>query len=485
MGIVIRQSFANTAVTFIGFTIGAFNALYAYPLFLGDFHYGLTAFLLSTANLLMPFMAFGVQNTLIRFYSNFGSNHDQSAFLNLMLLLPLVVILPFFCVVYFFYVPLSSLISQKNPDIYLHAWMIPIIAMCMAYFEIFYAWAKVHLKTVSGNFLKEVLLRIFITVSLVFVSTGQINGDEFLILLLILYALITFIMGFIAFRIRRPVLHTTLLKDKKDIFVYSLFIVFSSGVAIVLLDIDKFMLAQFIPIEQTAYYSVAIFMAISISVPMRAMHQITHPLTSTFMTQKKWDEVQDLYQKSSISLQVISGLLLVCILVSLTEIYTFLPKGYESGFWVVYIIGFAKYADASLGTNNSIIFNSPYYKIIVGLGIVLIALMILLNRWLIPSFGLMGAALATLIAVLFYNMSKLLFVTQKLRLSPFRKQNLWSFLILVVVFFVVNFISLPVHAFVGIVLKSLLASIIYLTLHHYASVWPEMKTLWQNILPKK
>ncbi|MDV7392481.1 hypothetical protein RZS08_14040, partial [Arthrospira platensis SPKY1] len=158
---------------------------------------------------MMPFMAFGVQNTLIRFYSNFGSNHDQSAFLNLMLLLPLVVILPFFCVVYFFYEPLSSLISQKNPEIFFHAWMIPIIAMCMAYFEIFYAWAKVHLKTVSGNFLKEVVLRILITIALVLVTTGQLTGDEFLIAVLLLYGCITILMGAIAFRIRRPVLHTT------------------------------------------------------------------------------------------------------------------------------------------------------------------------------------------------------------------------------------------------------------------------------------
>ena len=485
MGIVIKQSLTNTIITFIGFALGAFNALYAYPLFLGDFHYGLTAFVLSTANLLMPFMAFGVQNTLIRFYSNFGSTNDQSAFLNLMLLLPLLIILPFFSVFYFFYEPISLLISQKNPDIFLHAWMIPIIALFMAYFEIFYAWTKVHLKSVSGNFLKEVLLRALITITLILVTTGKISGDEFMYSLLILYGLVTFVMALIAFQIRRPVFHTSLLKDKKEIFVYTLFIVFSSGVAIVLLDIDKFMIAQYVPIEQTAYYSVAIFMAISISVPMRAMHQITHPLTTSLMSNDKWNEVQELYQKSSISLQAISGLIFVCILVNLNEIYSILPQGYATGFWVVYIIGFAKYADATLGTNNSIVFNSPYYKIVVALGVALVIIMVLLNRWLIPILGLEGAALATLVSVLFYNGSKLFFVTRKMKLSPFRRVNLISFLVFIGVFLSVNFISFPLPAIVSILIKASLCTILYTSLHYYTSIVPEFNVLINKYLNKK
>ena len=56
------------------------------------------------------------------------------------------------------------------------------------------------------------------------------------------------------------------------------FIILSGSVANMLLDIDKTMINQYIKIENIAYYSVAVFMAIVISVPSRAMHQITYCL---------------------------------------------------------------------------------------------------------------------------------------------------------------------------------------------------------------
>ncbi|RZJ28328.1 MAG: lipopolysaccharide biosynthesis protein, partial [Flavobacterium sp.] len=63
MGIVVRQSIRNTVITYVGFVIGAANALFMYTNFLGKTYYGLTAFLLSSANIIMPLMAFGVHNT--------------------------------------------------------------------------------------------------------------------------------------------------------------------------------------------------------------------------------------------------------------------------------------------------------------------------------------------------------------------------------------------------------------------------------------
>ena len=60
MGIVIKQSIQNTITTFIGFAIGAINTLFLYTNFLTDAYYGLVGFLLSTANVMMPFFMFGV-----------------------------------------------------------------------------------------------------------------------------------------------------------------------------------------------------------------------------------------------------------------------------------------------------------------------------------------------------------------------------------------------------------------------------------------
>jgi O-antigen/teichoic acid export membrane protein len=65
----------------------------------------------------------------------------------------------------------------------------------------------------------------------------------------------------------------------KEIMIYT-FLLFYPAVATLLLDIDKLMLNQYIKIENIAYYSVATYIALVISVPSRAMHQIVYPITA-------------------------------------------------------------------------------------------------------------------------------------------------------------------------------------------------------------
>ena len=52
----------------------------------------------------------------------------------------------------------------------------------MAYFEIFYAWARVHMHSVFGNFIKEVGLRLFSLIALLGVYYKWITVVEFIYL---------------------------------------------------------------------------------------------------------------------------------------------------------------------------------------------------------------------------------------------------------------------------------------------------------------
>ena len=77
MGIVLNQSFKNTIITYIGFGIGAINTLYLYPIFLGATFYGLTNYITSSANVIMPLFAIGMQNTLVKFYSQYKTEEEK------------------------------------------------------------------------------------------------------------------------------------------------------------------------------------------------------------------------------------------------------------------------------------------------------------------------------------------------------------------------------------------------------------------------
>ena len=156
MGIVINQSIKNTIITYIGFVIGAANTLFMYPHFLGETYYGLTGYLLSSANVIMPLMAFGVHNTLIKFFTQYKTEKEKGQFLTFVLMLPFLFLIPMAVLGYLTYEQIASFLSRENPIIYDYVWQIPIIGLCMGYFEIFYAWVKVHLQSVFGNFIKEI-----------------------------------------------------------------------------------------------------------------------------------------------------------------------------------------------------------------------------------------------------------------------------------------------------------------------------------------
>jgi O-antigen/teichoic acid export membrane protein len=484
MGIVITQSIRNTVITYIGFAIGAANALFMYTNFLGKTYYGLTAFLLSSANIMMPLMAFGVHNTLVKFYSGYKTEKEKSEFLSFMLLLPLLLVVPFSLAAYFFYYDIAAFLSRENPIIYHYVWLIPLISLCMGYFEIFYAWVKVHMKSVFGNFIKEVFLRILISIFLYAVYFKWITAIQFVYITVGIYFIMTLAMVYFALRVKMPSFSLKFPSDKKAVFIYSIFIILSGSVATLLLDIDKFMLGQYINIDNVAYYSVAIFIATVISVPSRAMHQIVYPITAKLMAENKHDELNVLYKKTSISLQIVGGYVLLGILVNIKALYLLLPPEYAGGIFVVFTIGLSKYFDLILGNNNAIIFNSIYYRMVLFLGLLLAFLAVTLNMFFIPRYGIDGAAIATLIAITLYSLSKLFFVTMRMKLQPFTRQTVYSLVISLATFFAFYYWEFPFHPLPNIILKSILMSAVYGYLNYKLRISAEINQVIEQIFPK-
>ncbi|HMI07132.1 MAG TPA: oligosaccharide flippase family protein [Flavobacterium sp.] len=482
MGIVINQSIKNTAITYLGFGIGAVNALFLYTNFLGKTHYGITAFLLSAANIMMPLMAFGVHNTLIRFYSRCKTEEEREKFMSFMLLMPLLLIIPLSAITYFFYNQISWLIIRENPTVQPYLWLIPVIGICMGYFEIFYAWVKVHMQSVFGNFISEVVVRVVIMLLLFGVHWNWISRDTFIYCLAGAYVMQLLAMKIYAIYVRMPKLHFTLPHNVKDIFGYSFFIILSGSVGVLLIDFDKVMIPAYENISSNALYSVAIFIATVISVPSRAMLQIIYPITAKLMAEEKYDELNDLYKKSAINLQVFGGLIMLGIFLNITQLYKLIPPEYSGGILVVFLIGLAKFSDLVVGNNNAIILNTKYYRAVLLFGLLLVAIMVVMNMLLIPIYGIIGAAMATLFSLVIYNGIKLIFVVRKMNLYPFTVNTLKSLGIIVGVFGIFCFWDFPFHPIINIVLKSVLIAAVYVFVNYKFVISAEINQVIDKLL---
>ncbi len=461
MGIVFKQSFSNMVITYIGFAIGAVNTLFLYARFLTDTYYGLVGVILATSAILMPLMALGVPNTMIKFYSRYRDERSRDGFLFLMLLLPMLLIIPLGLFSYLANEAIGGFLGQKNEVVADYVWHIFLIAIAMAYFEIFYSWSRIHMRSVFGNFMKEIFGRLAIFFLLFAVYFDYISVDTFLLALVGVYLLRTLVMKIYAYSLRMPRLVLDFPPDIRKILMYSFLIILGGSTAVILLEVDKFMINQFVEIEKVAYYTVAVFIATVIAVPSRAMHQITYPMTAALLNKQDMDGLAILYRKSSLTLFIVSGLIFVLILMNLEDLYLLLPENYRGGFTIVLLIALARVFDALLGNNNAILYNSDHYKAILWLGVFLAVMTILLNWVLIPRIGINGAALATFIAVFIYNVLKLVYVRYKLGLQPFGMDTFKVIFLLSGVILLFVAIEFPFHPLVNIGLKSLLITAIY------------------------
>lgn len=485
MGIVIKQSFINTVMLFLGFAIGGINVLFLYTSFLQDDYFGLVTFLMSTSVILLPLVTLGVQHTILKFYSSYTSNNEKNTFLIGSLLLPLLTIIPIAFIGVFSYETISEWLSKKNKMIENYVWLIFLLAIFMGYFEVFYAWSKVKLKTVFGNFIKEVFARLCIFVLLFLVYFKQINNEQFVYSVVAVYAIRAFVMKIYAFYLCKPTFSLVSIGNKKEIFQFSLFMIISGSAAGILLEIDKFMIPQLKEIAQVAYYTVAVYIASVVAIPNRAMQQITAPLTAQEMNKGNLQKVKEIYQKSSLNLLVVGGLLFLLINSNVKELYQLVDKPqFLQGIPIVFIISVAKIIELSMGTANSILLNSKKYKIYFYLSVLMAASAFLCNYWLIPLLGITGAAIATLAIVFLYGLVKVAFIYHFWGIAPFSLKTTQTIVIIFGFYFIFYFIDFKWNPVLLILLKSVLITILYLTTIHKLKISDTINDLISNFKVK-
>ncbi|MCK0156670.1 polysaccharide biosynthesis C-terminal domain-containing protein [Cellulophaga sp. F20128] len=485
MGIVFKQTLNNTIITFLGFGIGAVNTLFLYTNFLTEEYYGLVMVILATAAILMPVLTFGVQNTLVKFYSSYKNSKDTDGFLSLMLLLPLVLIVPLALFSYFANDLIGRFVAgEENILVKDYIWYIFLIGLAMAYFEVFYAWVKVHMKSVFGNFMKEVFGRLCIAILLGLVYFNAITVPFFLKALVGVYILRMLIMKIYAFILHRPKLTFHFPNNVISIIKYSALIILGGSAAVVLLEVDKFMLNRYVAIENIAFYGVSVFIATVITVPYRAMHQITYPLTAKLLNDKDKAGLKKLYKKSSLTLFIVSGILFLLIILNIEELYKLMPEAYRGGVTVVFLIGLTKVFDSILGNNNSILFNSDYYRAVLVMGVLLAVVVVLLNYLFIPIYGLEGAAWATFIAIVSNNIIKVVYVEFKFKMHPFTLDSLKVFALLVALGIGFFFIHFNFHPILNIIIKSVLMILVYVGALYIFKISEDVYAIFSSYKPK-
>ena len=128
------------------------------------------------------------------------------------------------------------------------------------------------------------------------------------------------------------------------------------------------------------------------------------------LEKQDYKEIQTLYTKSSINQLIIGGVLFLCIWLNIDEIFSLLPSKFQGGKWVVFYIAIAQMFNMLTGINGTIIVNSRYYRYDLYTNVILVFTTITTNYFLILRYGINGAAMATAISILLFNLIRLILI---------------------------------------------------------------------------
>ena len=402
-----RQIRLNGLFTAFGFVLGAVNVLLLYTRVFSPEIYGIISFILASATLLFPLVSLGMQQTILRYYDS-GDEFQQEQIVRLSLQLIRFFSFLVIVVVILFGTTIATGLSSDQKITVKAVYAIAAVGILMAYFEVFFTLAKVHFKTTTGVFLKEVFPRLGILLILGSHFIIQpLKLELFLALTCLLYLLRALLMGIMAYALKPfRLLQIGTLRAYNQLLGYSGLVVLGSGLSLAFLEIDKVMLYALSSSSNVALYTVFIFIATTIAIPLRSIQPLYNAECAALQQRQKIDELSKLVQRA-ISISSYYGAFILGALLSFQPLLrSFLPVEYHSAFFIFPLLLLLKLIDSSFTPINSLFYYSKFYKTYLLFSLVFLLAMILLNLLLIPLYGMFGAAIATSLSVLLFGVVK-------------------------------------------------------------------------------
>ena len=373
-----------------------------------------------------------------------------------------MIVILFAPVFYAYYDEIRQFLFQNDQSLSQYAYVILFVAVSTSFFEVFYSWLRVKLKSVFGNFLKELYPRLLISFLLISYSYGVLDFENFVLFLIYGYYLRLLIIIIYSFYINKPRISLSFKSDFKEVFKYCLLIFLSGAASSIILDIDKSMLSSILTVENVAYYSVAVFIAAVIEIPGRAMFQILSPVVADAINKNHFKKLEGLLKKSSTNLVLVASLFFLLINLNLDDFYEMLNQdGYSIGIPIVIIVSFGKLYSMSIGCVNNIISNSKYYYYTFWFSLFSSVLAVVLNIYLITDYGIVGAAYATLIVIFIMNSLKLYLIKVKFNIHPYSKDTAKIIVLSIIGFVIFSNLKLDFQPVLNIIIKSSLILILY------------------------
>ncbi len=437
MGTIQQQSIRNAAVSYVGVFIGFFSTLFIYKL--DRELYGFAQFIFTSASFLIPFCTLGITGLVVKFFPLLTQRgFSASAYVNLNLRL-LVTAYLLFIVVFFFasdhiFRAMGIMGLDKN-NILQDNWkyFLP-LALLMGTASVLIAHSSNMRRIVVPELLSSFAYKLCLPILILLGFHGHLSKDQVAIGQNIFYLFVVVAMLIYLYQIdglgktsgKRISIAPTLRRDMTSFAGYNMLT--NLGTAF-LFRIDIILLSLLLNFGSAGTYVIMLFLANSINIPRRALSKIIAPFISQAWNDQDDAKIQELYKRTSVILLIFGIALFLMIWSSLQDLDKLSPgdKMFYQHRFVFLFLGIGKLLDLSMSLTTEIIIYSKKYRYILVFLLIMGSVAFGLNYLLIPSLGILGAAIAVSISYGLYNIFKTTLVFTSFGMIPF-SYNTWILL---------------------------------------------------------
>lgn len=466
MGIIQKQGIANTFISYIGILIGFVNVLILQPYMLNADEIGLTRILFSIATLFATIFPLGLNGVIVKFLPEYRNENGNSGFLGYIIFLSFLFFVGFSGIFYFYKESFFSLYYNNSKLFWEFSNFVLPISMFIGFSNILGIYLFATFRSTIPTTVNDIFVRIFSVVitSLYFLKLYTIQ--TYILLFSIGFLLQTLLLlSYILKNDGISALHFNISISNINNFKRFMFFAFSMSLMTIcnmaIKNIDVLMIGKYLSLEDVAVYSIAILICSFIELPASALGKIADGKISDYFLVNDWDNLKKIYYQSTKILFFLGCFLFLMINVNIVQLLHFLPAKYHHGAIVVNIVSLSALSNMSTGINSSMLLYTNKNKQITLLLIGLVIMMILMNLFLIPHYGLEGAALSVAITFILFNAIKSILIYYYFQLNPFGPFFILICLITVVMYFAVNFIQCPI-GLIDILVKSVIVCITFI-----------------------
>ncbi|WP_163527368.1 flippase [Halobacillus ihumii] len=275
--------------------------------------------------------------------------------------------------------------------------------------------------------------------------------------------------------------------EYKKIFLFSLPLIITPSLVFIINQSDVFMIGYFLQEDDVGIYNIALRIGTMSSFILIAFNTMFAPLISTLYSKSDIKSIE--YYYKIITKWILTVNLVFFSLISLlsNQIMHLFGIEFVTGSVALILISSGQVINSAVGSAGYIIImtDKGHYELYNSLFMAI--LNICLNLWLIPIYGINGAAIASLVAVSIGNIIKLLIVYRNYRIHPYNSGYVKIMAIVSIVFIFVLGLKYTLNTYwlFELIIFTTVYIFTFILLYIKFALSNDDKMVIKNIFPKK